>query len=84
MSTRPSKAEHEALYQELVALLNKHAGKLDAIEMLAVASNMLGKMIAMQDQRRFTGTQVMEIVARNIEHGNKEVLKQLGMSQGRA
>lgn len=84
MSTRLTKAEHEALYQEMVALLNKHAGKLDAIEMLAIGANMIGKMIAMQDQRRYTGPQVMEIVARNIEEGNKQVLKQLGASQGRA
>jgi uncharacterized protein YejL (UPF0352 family) len=84
MSVRLTKAEHEALYQELVALLNKHAGKLDAIEMLAVASNMIGKMIAMQDQRKYTGPQVMEVVARNIEAGNQHVLKELGMSKGRA
>lgn len=84
MSRRLSKAEHEAFYQEFVALLNKHAGKLDAIEMLAVGANAIGKMIAMQDQRRYTAPQVMEIVGRNIEEGNRQVLKQLGASQGRA
>lgn len=84
MNRRLTKAEHEALYQELVALLNKHAGKLDAIEMLAVAANMIGKMVAMQDQRRFTGPQVMEVVARNIEEGNAHVIKELMASRGSA
>ena len=84
MSRRLTKAEHEALYQELVALLNKHAGKLDAIEMLAFAANMIGKMVAMQDQRRFTGPQVMEVVARNIQEGNAHAVKELMASRGNA
>jgi uncharacterized protein YejL (UPF0352 family) len=84
MSLHQAKPEHEVLYQEIVALIDKHAGKLSAMEMLAVASNMLGKLIAMQDQRVITPAMAMEIVAHNIEHGNKEVLDQLGHSRGQA
>lgn len=76
--------EHEVAYQDICALLNKHAGKLDAIEMLAVAANMLGKLVAMQDQRKFTPAAVMEVVAQNIESGNRQVLAQLTQSRGSA
>lgn len=84
MSLRLAKPEHEVAYQELIALVNKHARKLSAIEMLAVAANMLGKLIAMQDQRSVTPQAAMKVVADNIEHGNKTVLDQLSQSVGRA
>lgn len=69
--------EHEVAYQDLVDLVRKHADKVDAIEMLAIAANMLGKLVAMQDQRAYTSAQVMEMVAKNIEHGNLEMVKKL-------
>jgi hypothetical protein len=81
---RIAKPEHEVLYQELIALVNKHAGKLDALEMLAIASNMLGKLVALQDQRTVTPAMAMEVVAKNIEFGNEQVLKQIGASKGSA
>lgn len=84
MSLQLAKPEHEVVYQELVDLVKRHAGKLSAIEMLAVAANMLGKMIAMQDQRSVTPATAMKIVADNIEHGNKMVLDKLSKSDGRA
>lgn len=84
MSLHQAKPEHEVLYRELVALVDKHAGELSAMEMLAIASNMLGKLIALQDQRIITPAMAMEIVIENIEHGNKEVLDQLANSRGRA
>lgn len=83
MSLHQAKPEHEVLYQELIALVNKHAGKLDALEMLAVAANMLGKLVAMQDQRMVTPAHAMEVVAQNIEHGNLQVLDQISKSAGR-
>ena len=79
-----TKPEHEIAYQDIIALINKHAGHLDSIEMLAVAANAVGKMIALQDQRKWTGPQVMEVVAQNIEHGNQQVLQQLMQSRGQA
>jgi hypothetical protein len=84
MSFHQAKPEHEVLYQDLCALLAKHAGQLNAAETLAVAANMLGKLVAMQDQRTMTPAQAMEIVAMNIENGNKQVLDQLAASKGSA
>jgi len=83
MSLQLAKPEHEVLYQDLCALCNKHKD-LPALELLAVAANMLGKLIALQDQRKVTPAQAMEIVARNLEHGNKTILEELQKSKGTA
>jgi len=81
---KPTKPEHEVAYQDLCALVNKHADKLTPLEILAIAANMLGKLVALQDQRVVTPTRAMEVVAQNIEHGNKQVLDQLAQHKGRA
>lgn len=82
MTLHVAKPEHEVAYQDLVALCSKHAEKLSAAEILAIAANMLGKLIAMQDQREMTPAQAMEIVIKNIECGNKQVLEQLSHTIG--
>jgi hypothetical protein len=82
MSLRLAKPEHEVAYQDLCQLVNRHASKLTSLELLAVAANMLGKLIALQDQRTISPSQAMEIVGQNIEHGNKQVLDELGKSRG--
>lgn len=84
MSLRPAKPEHEVAYQDMVALIRKHADKLTALELLAIGANMIGKLVAMQDQRTTTPQMAMKIVAENIEHGNKEVLERLCESEGSA
>lgn len=84
MSLHRTKPEHEVAYQDLCALMNKHADKLSAIELLAVASNMLGKLLAMQDQRITSVDLAKETMVRNIEHGNKQAVDQLMKSEGRA
>jgi len=83
MSIHKAKAEHEVAYQDLCALVSKHAHKLSSLELLAVAANMLGKLIAMQDQRTVTREMAMDVVTQNIEHGNQDVVRQLTRSQGR-
>jgi len=79
-----AKPEHEVAYQDICSLVNKHADKMSALELLAVAANMLGKLVALQDQRTTTPSQAMEVVAQNIEFGNRQVLDQLQQTQGRA
>jgi hypothetical protein len=74
--------KHEIVYQDIVAMVHKHAGHLDAIEMLAIAANMLGKLCAMQDQRVYTPAMVMEIVARNVEEGNRQAVAEVMNSKG--
>ena len=77
MSIKMAKPEHEVAYQVLCDLIRKHADKMDALELLAVAGNMVGKLIAMQDQSTVTAVVAMETVAKNIEHGNQQVVEGL-------
>lgn len=83
MTVHIAKPEHEVVYQELTKLISKHADKLTPLEILAVGANMLGKLVALQDQRVTTAAQAMAVVAANIEGGNMQVLEQLMSSKGR-
>lgn len=78
------KAEHEVAYQDLCGLVAKHADDMSALELLAVAANMVGKLVAMQDQRTITPARAMEIVAKNIEIGNTQVIEKLNDTEGHA
>lgn len=82
MSLHLAKPQHEVAYQDICKLVSKHADKLSAHELLAVAANMLGKLVAMQDQRVMSPALAMEIVAQNLEHGNKAVVDHLTNSKG--
>lgn len=84
MSLRLARPEHEVAYQDLVKLVRKHEDKLSALELLAVAANMIGKLVAMQDQRTTTPNQAMEVVAQNLEQGNMQALEEVMNSKGRA
>lgn len=82
MKVSMAKPEHEIAFQDIVALWSRHADKLDAIDLLAIAANALGKLVALQDQRKFTSEQIMAMVAENIALGNKQVLEQLSQTVG--
>jgi hypothetical protein len=69
--------KYEVAYQGLMDLLKKHADEMTALEMLAVAANMVGKLIAMQDQRKVSSDMAMDVVARNLEIGNRQALASL-------
>ncbi len=84
MSVHLANPEYEVAYQDLCQLVNRHADKLTSLELLAVAANMLGKIVALQDQRTVSPSTAMEIVAKNLEYGNKQVLDQLCQSKGTA
>jgi hypothetical protein len=83
MSVHLAKPEHEVAYQDLTKLVSKHAGKLTPLELLAIAANMLGKLVALQDQRKTSPAMAMEVVAQNLENGNKQVLDQIAQTHGR-
>jgi hypothetical protein len=84
MPTLIAYPEHEVAYQDLIALIRKHGTEISALEMLAIAANMLGKLVAMQDQSVVTPKQAMEVVARNLELGNRQVVEQINNSKGNA
>ena len=77
MSIHSVKPEHEIAYKEISALLERHSAKLSALEVLAIASNMVGKLVALQDQRIMTPNQALEVVMQNIEMGNREAIAEL-------
>lgn len=72
-----------AFMNELKAALAKHTN-LSGMEMLAVASQFVGNLVALQDQRNWTAEQVMGIVANNIEIGNQAVVEALAKPKGQA
>lgn len=76
MSIHKAKPEHEVAYQDLTALVRKHADKLTPLELLAVAANMVGKLVALQNQRTTTPEMAMQVVAANIEYGNQDMIRQ--------
>ena len=76
--------EHEVAYQEVISLMARHAPKVTAEQLLAIGANMLGKMIAAQDQRAMTPDKAMQIVALNIEEGNRQALDEIHRTKGSA
>ena len=76
--------QHEIAYQDIVALVLKHGEHLSLVEMLAIAANMLGKLLAYQDQRNLTSAAAMEIVIQNIQMGNQQAVAEVMKSQGTA
>ena len=85
MVLRKSGPKHEAFYQDLCAVLKKHSD-VPVDEMLAVTSNFVGKLVALQDQRKMSPALAMETVSRNIEEGNREAIAAVTnmATQGRA
>jgi hypothetical protein len=75
---------HTEFRDDLVAVLNKHAGHLSAVEMLALASNAVGQIIALQDQRVMDKDAAMRIVKVNIAVGNEIAQRVLNEPEGHA
>lgn len=79
-----AKPEHEVAFRDITDLMRKHSDKVDAVEMLAIAANVVGKLVALQDGRTITPDMAMEIVLRNIEIGNKQAWAPLEKTEGSA
>jgi hypothetical protein len=77
MTIVKARKEHEVVYQELVTLISRHAAEVSAAEILAIACNMVGKLMAMQDQRTMTKEAAINILKENIEMGNASVIEKL-------
>lgn len=71
------KAGHEAFYQDVSALLQKHSEGLKPVEMLAISSQIVGKLLAMQDPIMTSPAAAMETVQLNIAAGNKDAVEKL-------
>lgn len=74
---------HEDCRNAMLKALDPFKEKLSAIEILAITSQMVGQLIALQDQRKYTTSAVMQVVNANIEGGNQMVIAQLlGKTEG--
>ncbi|MGB3834438.1 MAG: hypothetical protein WA975_21540 [Mesorhizobium sp.] len=82
MKSHPITRRHAEFVKALLNALREEFGDLPAEEMLAVASQIVGRMVALQDQRRFTPAAVMQIVSLNIEAGNRDIIDELASAQG--
>jgi hypothetical protein len=77
-------ARHATFKRDLDKLLKKHTSRLPADHILAITAQVLGMVIAMQDQRKYTSEMVMAIVSENIQVGNDGMVKNLMASKGTA
>lgn len=75
-------AAHLALRKALEDAMRAHGAELEAQELLAVTAHLVGQLIALQDQRAMTPAMAMDLVGRNIEQGNREVVDGLLGSTG--
>lgn len=83
MKSRAPTARDEALKQELIALIDRNSD-VDPEDMLAIAAQLVGMLVAHQDQRKVNSAQVMEAVMRNIEEGNTRILVSIMNAKGTA
>lgn len=74
MKTKEPTVDHRAFRDDLLVVLNKHAGALDASDMMAIAAYTVGQIMAMQDARKWSPALAMEVVAKNIEAGNAQAI----------
>lgn len=83
IKTHPVTPEHEEAMADLRAILKKfeHLGPLD---LLALASQMVGQLVAFQDQLVITPEMAMEVVGANIQAGNQAALETIINTQGEA
>ncbi|TPN11691.1 hypothetical protein [Mesorhizobium sp. B2-1-2] len=70
-------AEHERLRLSLCSVIRRKAPDMAAEEILAIFCQIVGQLIALQDQRRFTSDSVMALVSANIEMGNQHAVDNL-------
>ena len=83
MTTREPTVAHHAFLLDLKAVIGKHQ-QLSAMEMLAVTAQLVGTLIALQDQQKMTPEMAMDLVAKNIEAGNQEAIANVFKTAGRA
>lgn len=78
------KPQHTAFRNALVNVYREHGKGLDAQEMLALAAQLVGQLLAIQDQRRVSVEMCMEMISANIEAGNAQAIAELQKTGGNA
>lgn len=68
--------EHQALWQDLAEAIRKHPN-IHPEAILAILSQMVGQVIAMQDSTIMTPPTAMKIVEQNVLVGNEAAIQDL-------
>lgn len=87
MFRKSNEADHAKLKEfsdAMKAVYGQFKDRLTPEEMLACAAHLTGVLIALQDQRKVTPGMAMELVAQNIEAGNKEAIDGVMDTKGNA
>lgn len=84
MRSIPADPRHEEMRQALVDALRPF-DDIQPVIQLCVVAQLVGQLIALQDQGRWTPGALLEIVAKNIEVGNADAIRSmLGETEGNA
>ncbi len=84
LKMHPAKPVHLAARNAMLEALYGFA-EMTAVEMLAVTAQLVGNLIAYQDQRAMSPDQAMELVTQNILAGNALAIHEtLGAPRGNA
>lgn len=77
-------AADQALHRDIADLIKRHLTPDTQQRVLAIAAQVVGQVLAMQDQRTMTPDRAMQVVIANIEIGNKGVIDSLHNTKGTA
>lgn len=68
---------HNKCKLAMLDALKPYIDELSSMEVLAIMSQVVGQLVALQDQTKYTPEAVMKTVAVNVEYGNKMVIDDL-------
>ena len=84
MKTSATNDRDLALRADIEAMIKRHLTPDTADRVLAIAAQIVGHALALQDQRTMTKEHAMAIVIANIEDGNRAVIDRLHNTKGNA
>ena len=79
----PSAADRQ-LHADIAALIKRHLTPDTPQRVLAIAAQVVGQVLAMQDQRTMSTNRAMQVIIANIEIGNRGVIDSLSDTKGNA
>lgn len=79
MKTVEPTTRHIECMKKLRAALDP---ELTPEEMLGLVCQLVGNLVALQDQRKYSAKAVMEMVAQNIQVGNQEAIREVSSAGG--
>jgi hypothetical protein len=82
-SFKPTDAER-ALHTDIANLVKRHLTPDTPERCLAIAAQVVGQFLALQDQRKMTVEMAWQIISANIEAGNLSVINSLQHTKGSA